>query len=198
MKVIKKTLGPLDTNFYIIYDEKSKNGIIIDAPLNSFKIFEQFYNKYKILVKNLFITHGHWDHIVDCSKFEKKNIKINGHIGDKRFYQYYKIIKINHIKIENFALNYFNSTLNNHTEMMKIDIIHTPGHSPGSVIYYLKNYNMAFTGDVIFEQSIGRIDLPGGNKEELLYSIKNVIYKLPLNTMIYPGHGNPFKVKDRL
>ena len=70
-----------------------------------------------------------------------------------------------------------------------IKIIHIPGHSPGSIMFYCKKENIAFSGDIIFKGTIGRYDLPGANKETLKKSILEKIYSLPDNTLLYPGHG---------
>ena len=69
----------------------------------------------------------------------------------------------------------------------KVEIIETPGHSRGSLSYYVDG--LLFSGDVLFQNSVGRTDLPGGNMEELLYSIKEKLMKLPGETRVFPGHG---------
>ncbi len=68
-------------------------------------------------------------------------------------------------------------------------VIHTPGHSEGSLCYYFAELGLVITGDLLFFRSVGRSDLPGGNAEKLMRSIRENIYTLPGNVMVYPGHG---------
>jgi glyoxylase-like metal-dependent hydrolase (beta-lactamase superfamily II) len=68
-------------------------------------------------------------------------------------------------------------------------VIHAPGHSPGSTCFYCKKQHFIIGGDVLFYNSIGRTDLPGGNHEHLISSIKGKLFKLPGDTKVYPGHG---------
>lgn len=82
----------------------------------------------------------------------------------------------------------------NHEEKMSIGdfeftISHTPGHSPGSITYYFESDGFAIVGDTLFQNSIGRTDLPGGNEKQLLKSIHTKLLTLPVETVIYPGHG---------
>ena len=74
-------------------------------------------------------------------------------------------------------------------------ILFVPGHSPGHVAFYNKENNFLINGDCLFEQSIGRTDLPGGNHEQLINSIKNEIFQLPDETLVYCGHGNETTIK---
>jgi glyoxylase-like metal-dependent hydrolase (beta-lactamase superfamily II) len=71
----------------------------------------------------------------------------------------------------------------------ELRVIHTPGHTPGSVFFYCEEEGIAFSGDTLFYKGIGRSDLPGGNKEELKASLKFITEFLPNETVIYPGHG---------
>jgi glyoxylase-like metal-dependent hydrolase (beta-lactamase superfamily II) len=91
----------------------------------------------------------------------------------------------------------------------KFEIRHTPGHSPGHVVFVLKDANLVFCGDLIFQRSVGRTDLPGGSSQELLNSIRREILSMPDDTRLLPGHGpattvgeerrfNPFLTGDLL
>lgn len=109
----------------------------------------------------ILITHSHFDHIGALNHF--KNIKIydNNNLEEKE----YELIDL------------------------KFNVIKTKGHTNDSISFYFKEQNIMFTGDFIFEGTIGRTDLETGNIEEMKKSIKK-IKKYPLNTIIYPGHGN--------
>lgn len=73
----------------------------------------------------------------------------------------------------------------------ELEVMCTPGHSPGSVIFYCRKQQFVIGGDVLFKGSIGRTDLPGGNFDVLIHSIRNKLFVLPDETVVYPGHGDP-------
>ena len=79
-----------------------------------------------------------------------------------------------------------------------IKILPTPGHTPGSVTFYIDTEQVAFTGDTLFKMSIGRTDFEGGSWTDMVNSLTNVLAKLPANTKIYPGHGEPTTIGDEL
>ena len=79
-----------------------------------------------------------------------------------------------------------------------IKILPTPGHTPGSVTFYIETEHVAFTGDTLFHMSIGRTDFEGGSWTDMTNSLINVLAKLPANTKVYPGHGEPTTIGDEL
>jgi glyoxylase-like metal-dependent hydrolase (beta-lactamase superfamily II) len=81
-------------------------------------------------------------------------------------------------------------------ENVEFSVLFTPGHSPGSVSFYAKALNMLISGDVLFQRSIGRTDLPGGDMETLLTSIRNQLFVLPDETIVYSGHGHFTTIGD--
>jgi glyoxylase-like metal-dependent hydrolase (beta-lactamase superfamily II) len=76
----------------------------------------------------------------------------------------------------------------------ELEVLFTPGHSPGSICFYCRKQNFVIGGDVLFKMSIGRTDLPGGNHQTLLNSIREKLFVLPDETIVYPGHGEPTTV----
>ena len=76
--------------------------------------------------------------------------------------------------------------------------IHVPGHAPGSLAFYSEKDKVVFTGDALFAGSIGRTDLPGGNYETLINSIKNKLFTLPAETIVYPGHGDSTSIAEEI
>jgi len=91
---------------------------------------------------------------------------------------------------------YFDETKNIKFANIKIELIFTPGHTPGEFCIYFPTENICFTGDVLFKESIGRTDLWGGNYETLLHSINSKLLVLPNYTTIYPGHGEKSTIKN--
>lgn len=202
MEFYSKTLGPVNTNFFILFNKSIREAIIIDAPEGSWEISKSFIEYNNLTLKGILITHGHIDHIVDCYKFNEANIPIFAHYGDKILFENPKIMqnlinlpfkeKIKACKITKFFLGNkdikFNIINNN------ILVRHVPGHSLGSVIYYIEKYKLAFVGDTLFYNNIGRYDLPGGDLNTLKNSINQKIYSLPKKTIFLPGHGPNYKI----
>ena len=79
---------------------------------------------------------------------------------------------------------------------LSLEVFHTPGHSPGSVSFYIRDENVLIAGDTLFAGSIGRTDLPGGDHATLIKSIKEKLFTLPPETMVYPGHGPETTIGD--
>ena len=132
------------------------------------------YNKIKEVISNneivgVIITHHHFDHIGALDKFNKELILDINNLEEKEY------------NIDNFKFN----------------IIYTPGHKEDCITIYFKEENIMFTGDFLFKDAIGRIDLPGGNYNEMLNSL-NKIKEYDKNIKIYPGHGDSTYLKDEI
>jgi hydroxyacylglutathione hydrolase len=187
--------NPFGENTYIVFNEKN-DCIIIDAGCYDEKELQHLY--YFIENKKLnpiavINTHGHIDHIFGvndvCTHF---NLVPFIHIEEEY------LLKIAASQAQMFGLsltsmperwNYIteDSTLN--IEGFNIQTLHIPGHSKGSIVLYFKDISIAVTGDVLFNGSIGRTDLPGGNYDQLISGIRSKLLTLPQNTVVLPGHG---------
>jgi glyoxylase-like metal-dependent hydrolase (beta-lactamase superfamily II) len=186
-----------DENTYIVYDENTKTGIVIDPGYKCDGILKAASDD-DINIKYIFITHCHYDHISDLEPLREKTGALlvsskygSINIGDS---------DINHsVSGLGYALSAKKSDiiLSDNEELdidgMNVKCIYTPGHTNCGVCY-LFNKNKLFCGDTMFLRSVGRHDLPTGNEEELVYSIKNKIYALDDETDIYPGHGEKTSV----
>lgn len=179
MKIKRIKVGPLKTNCYLIISNKEM--AIIDPGDELEKILKEI-QKTKAKVKYIILTHYHFDHTLAAEKLkEKTGAKILIHKGEKNFI--------------NFLVNQYLKD----SDKIKIDqeslkIIHTPGHTKGSIC--LLGENLIFTGDTIFENGYGRTDLPGGSKKDLKNSLKKLKKLLGKETTVYPGHGEMFKIKN--
>lgn len=186
-------LGPIGTNAFLVWEDGSKDAILIDAPHEAWKKIGPLLERKGLNLKALILTHGHWDHIADAKKFQDEGIPIYAHKGDKGWIEdpgpmnamlppelHFEGTKVNHLVEQGDLLKFAG---------MDFEVRHVPGHAPGNILLYNKDNGVAFAGDVIFSGSVGRYDLPGGNPSILKQSIRTQIYTLPDNTVLYVGHG---------
>lgn len=197
MKVAIFKLLLFEVNCYVVYDPLEKKAAIIDPGIvdnREIEAIDNFLKKNDLEVVAVINTHLHIDHVVaNTGLSEKYDVPVMAHEDDKflgdRLYQ----------QAQQFGLPFkMNSAGVTHYledgEKIKIgsgelEVIHLPGHSPGGIGLYDPQDGFLISGDSLFEGSIGRTDLPGGNLARLLESIKKRLYTLPDETVVYPGHG---------
>lgn len=178
-------------NCYIIQDEKTKETMIID-PGNMSNALIELLEAMQINLKYILLTHCHGDHINGAQKIkEKYGGKILIHTKDAEGLKDISINLSTHIGLEPIVLEE-DSRLNDgdliHIGDLEFQVIHTPGHTQGSISLYCKEENMLFSGDTLFRGSWGRTDLPTSSFEDIINSITNKLIILPENTIVYPGH----------
>ncbi|MFC0264827.1 MBL fold metallo-hydrolase [Fontibacter flavus] len=189
------TFNPFMENTYVLYDD-TKEAVIFDP--GCYEKYEQqelvdFIEEEKLNVKSLINTHCHIDHVLGNAFVKRKfGVKLYIHENDhpvlKSVSAYapnygfagYEEADPDFYIDENDKIEFGNTTL---------DILFVPGHAPGHVVFYHKDSGICIAGDTLFQGSIGRTDLPGGDHQTLLNAIKNVMFTLPENTKVYPGHG---------
>ena len=190
--------NPIQVNCYLLWDE-TKEALLIDCGC----LFEHEQDELKrfvegngLTIKHYVNTHLHFDHIFGNPFVEKAfGVKAEANDGDwtwaeniservARFGLLYneKISFPQRVLRDGDIVTFGNS---------KAEVIAVPGHSPGSLAYYIKEYNMVFTGDALFRDSIGRTDFPDSNHAQLIKSIKERLFTLPPDTVVYPGHSEP-------
>lgn len=185
--VIKKfVVGSLGTNCYVLYDRQTKQGILIDPGFYDPDI-TQFLQENEVTLKAIVDTHGHLDHILGNSAFgvqvlihEADGFCLEDPARNLSRMMSQEIPKVSDIKFINDGdtVSFGGITM---------DVIHTPGHTPGSIS--LKYDDVLFSGDTLFFEGIGRTDLPGGDHNAIIESIKNKLFILPDNFRVFPGHG---------
>lgn len=202
MKWTQLPLGPLQTNAYVIQNDQHET-IIIDPGGDGPQLVE-WLKKESLQPLAILLTHAHFDHIgaVDDVRQafsipayihaqEAKWLQDPSLNGSQRFMGENTII----IKEADFIIDSEQTlTIGSFT----FELFETPGHSPGSVSYYMKEESIIFSGDVLFDQSIGRTDLPGGNHEQLLQSIHTKLLDLPEETIVACGHGRPTTIGQEM
>ncbi|MGO4345161.1 MBL fold metallo-hydrolase [Paenibacillus sp. MCAF9] len=200
MKIETFTLGPLQTNAYLITvkepatvsgEEGQERGIVIDPGMNPRKLIERLKG---VRVEAILLTHAHFDHmggvdevrkLADCPVYihdlEADWLTDPRKNGSMRWQDVTPPLSTDPAEYA-LAEGQTLSLLG-----LSFRVMHTPGHSPGSVSFLHGNH--LFSGDVLFKMSVGRTDLPGGRERDLYDSIRLKLYKLNPEVIVYPGHG---------
>lgn len=196
-KIIRHICGPLQENCYIIYNKENKC-VIIDPGYEFEKISKNIDSK-NLEPLYILLTHGHIDHIGAVSELkERYSINVYIHERDK-----YMLENLNVERAHLYGMN-VKSTKVDHTVKDNdkiafgdkfIEVIETPGHTGGGICY--KFGNLLFSGDTLFQGSIGRYDFPESSGLELMESLKK-LKKLPPNTIVLPGHGPETTIENEL
>ncbi len=190
VNISRLVVGHLQTNCYIISTE-NKNGVIID-PGDELEKIISYVEKQKLNVRYIINTHGHCDHTgANNIKNRLKPVPLLGIHWKDEPYLTNASLNLSEISgIDSVPVKPDIHLEDNQTimidETISLLVIHTPGHTPGSISVKLNNY--LFSGDLIFFQGIGRTDLPGGSEELMLRSLRKICF-LDKKTLILPGHG---------
>jgi glyoxylase-like metal-dependent hydrolase (beta-lactamase superfamily II) len=193
------TSGTIDTNGYVVGDPVTRKGLFIDAPERGAPRMRELAAKHGLTITYIVNTHGHWDHIPDNSALRKNTgAKVAVHTDDGHYLLNPTTLLFQlPFSIEPLVPDEYLSD-NQILEIgsLKFIVLHTPGHTPGSICLYEPNEKVLFSGDTLFAGSVGRTDLPGGDWNILLESIKERILTLPDTVTVYPGHGPSSTIGD--
>ena len=197
MEVYRLEVMPLGTNCYLAYDENTKDGIVVD-PGGSAKDIGEAIDRLGLHIVVIINTHGHWDHIgANDAVKAKTGAPVYIHEADAEFltnpaYNISSMMGYSSSVASADGLLHEGDTVNFGSCTLKV--LHTPGHTPGGITLY--GEGVAFTGDTLFFRSVGRSDLPGGDYNALIESIKNKLMTLDEDTLVYTGHGIPTRIGD--
>lgn len=197
MEVYRMEVMPLGTNCYIAYDADTKAGVVID-PGGSPELISNAIDKLGVHVEAIINTHGHWDHIgANHAVKAKTGAPICIHPLDQN-YLTDPALNISSMMGTRSVSDGADRLLNEGDSVSfgccVLKVLHTPGHTPGGISLY--GEGVVFSGDTLFFRSIGRTDLPGGNYNQLIESIKNKLFTLEDETIVYTGHGIPSRICD--
>ncbi|MGK0290518.1 MAG: hydroxyacylglutathione hydrolase [bacterium] len=193
-------VAPLGCNCSIIVCKNTKEAIVVDPGGEATKILAEL-KKRNVTVKWIIHTHAHFDHCLATDEVttslraeQESSLYVAMHKDDFFLWenlgqqcQWFGVPPQNsttkidhHLQDEEFLA--FGNT--------KLTVLHTPGHSPGSCCFNLENTGTMFSGDTLFQMGVGRTDLPGGDSDQLIKSVKNRLFTLDGDTKVIPGHGD--------
>ena len=197
LEVKKFTFNPFSENTFII-SNKLNDAIIIDPGCyykEEQKVIDDYVSQNSLKIHAVLHTHSHLDHMFGTAYIiENYNVNLWIHKNDEITYESFEkvcdVYGIPNIQFPQKSPLFFNADNRININDIEFQILNVPGHSPGHVAFYNKENNFVINGDCLFENSIGRTDLPGGNHGQLLKSIKENLFVLPDQTIVYTGHGN--------
>lgn len=185
-------VGPLGVNCFILGDKESNEAVVVDPGADCDLILAAV-NRFGLKVKYVVNTHGHFDH-VGCNRalVDATGAELLIHEKDVA------LLGLASVSAQKYGLRvedspapsrYLADGMRLEFGRRQIEVLHTPGHTPGGCCLLLANEKVAITGDTLFADSVGRTDLPGGSHEQLIASIKAKLMPLPDETVVWPGHG---------
>ena len=191
IRVNRLVVGPFATNCYIINHEGSKRCVIIDPGGDAARIKKTLTDS-GLQTEAVLITHGHIDHLFALAEFSGDNsVTVIAHEDEKAMLAGVSV-QSRMFGLEELPTPEISRWVHENDMIqvanLSFRVIHTPGHSPGGCCYLTDG--AVFVGDTLFDSSVGRTDLPGGNYDQLINSIKKKLFVLPDDTPVYPGHGD--------
>ncbi|MEK7954433.1 MBL fold metallo-hydrolase [Luteolibacter soli] len=181
------TGGFVQTNGYLI-ETPDGSHLLVDAPAGS----AAWLKAKGIVPTALLLTHQHYDHVEDAAAVAAMGVRVFAHAAYSTDLTLEEMMRSYGmpVHVEPYAVD---ELLEGRTSLeingLRLELAHVPGHSPDSVTFFIRESGELFSGDTLFEGSIGRPDLPGGDGPLLIDGIREKLFVLPENTQVFPGHG---------
>jgi glyoxylase-like metal-dependent hydrolase (beta-lactamase superfamily II) len=199
IEIRKLPLGPLQTNCYILACETTMEAAIIDPSWDGRSILAAA-DDGGWQISHILLTHAHFDHVAGLDDLKKlSGAPIYAHqdaanaLGEATMSAAFFGLRIpSPPPVDHFITDGETLQVGN----LSVKAIYTPGHAPGHLSFHLPEYRVIFDGDVLFMDGIGRTDLPGGDHETLMRTIRERLLTLPDETRVFPGHGEPTTIGD--
>jgi glyoxylase-like metal-dependent hydrolase (beta-lactamase superfamily II) len=195
MRIMQWRVPPYDNGTYVVIDDR-RDALLIDPAMGQRQVIDAV-KEHGLRLVEILNTHGHPDHIYgNAAVKEATNARLAIHrldayrLGPKRPTTTLEIPPCD-------ADDLFDEGALGYVADLKVTALHTPGHTEGSTCFYFEKERVLFSGDVIFQGSTGRWDLPGGDREQMERSLERVM-TLPPGTKVYPGHGASTTIADEL
>jgi glyoxylase-like metal-dependent hydrolase (beta-lactamase superfamily II) len=184
-------VGITQTNCYIVGCQETQEGVVIDPgghPQRILKVLEES----GLTIRYVLNTHCHFDHMgANAEIVAATGAPLGLHPAELPMLRAQGGAALFGVSVNKSPMPDLELEPDQVLEVgqLRFQVLHTPGHSPGSLTFYLEEEEAAFDGDVLFQMGIGRTDLPGGNFQTLMHSIREVLFAMPDDTVLYPGHG---------
>lgn len=191
MKIEKFVIGIVSTNCYLVENEETKECFVVDLAACPTELVSHIKNQ-GLKPVGIVLTHGHFDHILGIDGFLKEfPVPVYAHEEEGNLL---KDPSLNVSAIYGADYTFSNARYLKDGQRitlagMELEVRHTPGHTPGGCCYYMWEQGVLFSGDTLFLGSVGRTDLPLGDSDMLIGSIKERLMELPQETRVYPGHS---------
>lgn len=193
MKVQVIPVTQFQQNCSLIWDDTTHKGALVD-PGGDFDKIKVAVDANSVEIEKIILTHGHLDHVgatMQCADYYSVEV-FGPHEGDK-FWLDAMLQQCQMFGFQPVEAFLPNTWLNHNDKIvvgtLELEVKHCPGHTPGHVVLYENKSSQVIVGDVLFAGSIGRTDFPKGNHAQLIQSIKQQLFDLPDETVVYPGHG---------
>lgn len=192
MRLLCLTCGELETNAYLLTASDRGEAWLIDAPPGVATAIAARLEEDRCRLVRVLLTHGHFDHMQDAARLQREGAEVWAHPADRILLERPEIMEavVPGLRVEPVRLDrelVAGETLD--CLGVPMEVRHVPGHCPGNVLFHIHRHRCAFVGDVIFAGSVGRTDLPGGDAAVLAKSIREQVYTLDDDTLLFPGHG---------
>ena len=190
--------GPIQTNAYLLTAPERGEAVLIDAPGDVWAEVEPILKREGCRLTELWLTHGHWDHMQGAAEVVRAtSARVLAHADDRVLIEAPGVMSDfmarftgERMILEPARVDRWVTPGEKWTTLgLEVEVRHVPGHCPGNVLFYFAAAGTAFVGDALFNGSVGRTDLPGGDFAVLEKSIREQIYTLPEKTVVFPGHG---------
>lgn len=191
LQIAHYMVGPVQTNCYFAINKETKEALVIDPGEEAARLMQQI-REQGLTVVAILLTHGHFDHAGAAEELSTLcNAPVYAHEAEKETLESEKLNACWMIgRKETYRADLF---VKDEQELdlagFHIRVLFTPGHTKGGCCYYFPYENVVFSGDTLFQMSVGRTDLEGGSMSQIVRSIQEKLMPLPEQTVVYPGHG---------
>jgi len=202
LDILTFPLGPLANNTYLLVERDTRQTVVIDPTFDSHHVLKALL-KDELILTQIWLTHAHFDHTAGAKLFSETRqppAPIGLHPADLDLYRSggnASFFGIDMISLPEPAILFEHGQIL-YVGSVPVEVRHTPGHSPGHVVFYAAQANAVITGDLIFKNGVGRTDLPGGSGMQLLESIYHHVLNLPPETRLLPGHGPETTLQEEI
>lgn len=194
MKIHVLPSGPIQTIGYLLTEQSLGEAVLIDAPGGILEKIQPLLEKEGCQLQELWLTHGHWDHMQDGALVKRKTgALVRAHAADRGLIETPETMEkfmgaklgLEGVHVDKWVVQGERLAALGR----EFEVRHVPGHCAGNVLFHCADARAAFVGDALFNGGVGRWDLPDGDFDTLARSIRTQIYTLPGETIVFPGHG---------